>query len=453
MTFLILFLIFLIGLLVLKHISIQFSTTELIGMSFPMGLGLWSVGLMSADVFGLPVGSKTCALGIILSLVVVLSAILIFRAQKFNFKPSLLKPSVPVFIKKPLDINLAYVVMMGLIVTIVSILIGKSLYWPVINYDSINGFDFLAKLIKEENTINSSILSGANPAYSVRSFYPPLLVHALALTYIFEMGTSKIIPVLFLFSVIVTLYAYIKKENSHTLAALGVFILCITPEYISFNALISSNTPAALYLFIGLASYDLWLKKRERRYFILTMVGMALAVWTRTETIIFAFITGLSLLYKAWKDKALKYVLTYSIVTLTPFFAWQLYLHFFISVENAQPIITHLYRDDVKFSNMLKQMKYVMLQSNYFGYTIFILLSQIALNLLFLFKDKRMLHLSVQFIGFALLLVFVYYQIDTDYSSYSSGGWIGSGFKRGLFYFIPIGCYYIANSYLPKKIF
>jgi len=421
MGYLFLILVFICGVLVLLNISFSFSKLDLLACGFPLGCGLWSLCLMAGDVMGLP--KKYVAVSFILICITALFLRLYFKQgiALQNIKSGLaapfnrIKERLIFYVKNPLKINLLYVFIFFLVSFIALAMVIKALYWPVINYDSINGFDFLAKLIKEENTLNSSIFSEENPAYSVRSLYPPLLVHALSIGYIFEMGNSKMIPVLYLLSTLLAVYSFIKKENSHLIAAIGVLLLCLTPAYMAFSSLVSSNTVASFYIFLGLASYDRWFRKLEKHYFFLALLALSLAVWTRTEAIIFAMAVGLTLLFKIRKTKE------YS------FWDWP------------------------KLANMLYQMYFIISQEVYFAFTFKIMLLVFIGNLIFLFKDKRMIPLSISLFLSALFTVFVYYQLDTSYNTFTESGWIGSGFKRGLFYFLPIGCYYIANSFLMRK--
>jgi len=461
MTYFVFLLLFICGLLIASNISLSFSILEYLGYAFPLSFGLWSFMLTGMDFIGLPLNNRFLLIGILLLWIGLLMARLVLKkgVSLGSFKTYISESwqssqsTIMGFVKKPLSINFAYIAIMGIATFVIVALALKAVYWPVINYDSLSGFDLLAKLIAEEGTLNNSVFSKENPMYSIRSSYPPLTVHALAITYLFGTVNSKIISVIFLFSVVLSLYAFIKKENNHYLAAIGLFLLCATPDFMAFNAMASSNTICALYVFIGLASFDKWFHESDKAYLVLGTIGLALAIWTRSESIIFAFVAGLFLLYKVWKDKSYKVLIFYTLSTLLPLIIWQLYLKFGIAINSSQPVITHLYWDGQKFSDMMRQINFVLFQKQIFSYTVRIIIFFMLLNLVFVFKNKRAIPLTVLIVSSFLFYIFVYYQMDTDYTTYSKGGWIGSGFKRGIFYFIPIGCYYVANSFVMKKLF
>ena len=55
--------------------------------------------------------------------------------------------------------------------------------------------------------------------------------------------------------------------------------------------------------------------------------------------------------------------------------------------------------------------------------------------MIFYKKSKATHAMTFILIGSFAMYVWVYYQLDTDYKIIHVGSWIGSGFKRGLFYF------------------
>ncbi len=460
MIYIIFIFIFILGLGALLNISKEFSKLEYIGFSLPVGFGIWSYGMTFFDFIGIPINNQAFIYLFLLFANGLFFGRLFLKDDDFigNIKTTILKSiddlksSISYFIKNPIEINIAYIVFSGIILFIVFGIVVKAMYWPVFNQDSIDGFDLLAKLIGEEGSINNSVFDKEHPLYSVRSLYPPLIVYSLSITYVFEVASSKIIAVIYFLSIIFSLYAFIKKDNSHFLSIIGVLLLLIIPEYLAFQSLISSNTVCAVYVFIAVLSYDRWFRLDDYKYFILCLLTISFALWTRSEVIAFAFVLGLFELYKTWKNKQYKNITLYTISTLAPFILWQLIVKYILQADVSQVISSGFDWNSIKFSNMMKQMNFVLFHKTYFAYTIRIFLVLLILNIIFYKKNAHLYTITGIIFLTYIVFIFIYYQINDDYSKFSTGGFIGSGYKRGLFYFIPIICYFIVTNYLFKKV-
>ena len=439
--------VFVLGYSLLSTFSFREKIIFKFGLSFPTGMGINAFLLFVFEIFHIKYNNSSIILCSDIVLILINLGI-IFLGRKPNFKLNF-KPKK--LIKKFMPINLSWIFLMSVIIYVVFSIVNKTLFWPVTTYDSINGYDFLAKAIANEGTFNNTIFNPDYHLFSVRSFYPPLVPFNFSIAYIFGSLNSKIVVTFFYVSIIIAFYYLLKVYTTHTLAALTTLFLIITPEYAAFSALSSPNPPCTFYSAIGVLSVYTWYLKNEKPFFYFGLLLIAFALWTRTETIIFAVASGFIILLKTIEKKKFIYLIVFGISCLIVLLAWQLYLYFVIPFENEQPIITHLYWDIEKLQRMLGKVKKVTFSLQYYGIVVYMFLGLILLNIknIIVHKDKLVLLLSI-FIPWVLYL-FVYYQINTDYMP-GGVGWIEAGYKRGFFYFLPLMLYYCSTNKLVLYI-
>ncbi|MDB4438723.1 glycosyltransferase family 39 protein [bacterium] len=279
-----------------------------------------------------------------------------------------------------------------------------------------------------------------------------MLVHALSIGYIFEGEHSKITAVIFLISTLITLYNMVLKNGNHTLAILSIFLLCIIPDFMGQSALIASNPVSACYILIGLGFFDQYLKSKENSTFLISMLALAFTIWTRTEAVIFAVPLFFLLINRNDIKSCLPKLFTLTLFTLVPFTAWQLFIKSLSSLSSSQPVIRRLFLDIEKLTDLLGQIIVIIFNTETYALGFFFILFAVLTNMIFFKKSKATHAMTFILIVSFVMYVWVYYQLDTDYKIIHVGSWIGSGFKRGLFYFLPIGCYYIGNSFLIQKL-
>ncbi len=451
MLIILLIFIFLIGYLLIVPFNL-FNVLETLGLSFPIGLGLWSFSLFIINLVGIPINSRLLCVGLSIFLgFLVIGASHIFKSNAgFNLWANALdifrriRLSLSTFVWNPF-----YATSLLAACIIIFAICLKAQYWPIINYDSIYGYDFLAKVIAHEGSYINSIFDKSNQLYSVRSLYPPLPVHGFFIGHLFNAGHAKFIPILFLLSTMCLLYGLSLRKGHHITAVWAVLLLCLTPEFMGQSALIASNPISAFYILMAYGLFFHFMQDNRNGLLYVSLLGLSMAIWTRTEAIIFCVPMGLILLRSSEKIKRITLLV---FAALIPFISWQLYLKFGIQAPKEQPILMHLQTDFEKLSRMLSQIWTMVCSTKFYAYTFILLFLSVFTNLIF-FKKATQLHaLSFMLILSFILYVFVYYQIDTDYIVFNKSGWIGSGFKRGVFYFIPIGCMYISYSVLTRMI-
>jgi len=439
--------LFFTGFTCTSSISLKLKALHRAGLALPIGFGINSIIMFILELGGIPINNLWLILGVDLAISLAFIAITIIIQ-----KPHLSDLKSIFNFRNLFPINLAWIFLVGGILFVAYALIYKTLFWPVTTYDSVNGYDFLAKAIFHEGTFNNSIFDKDFPLYSVRSFYPPLVPFSLSLAYMTGFFNTKIVMALYFASILLTFYYALRLETNPISAAFFTLLLIITPEYAAFSALSSPNPPCTYYSSIGLLSIYHWYKSDQRPFFIIGLILIMLALWTRTETIIFAASSGLLILIKSIKEKQFKLLITYIISTVIVLLAWQLYLKFDLHADSQQPIIKHLIFDFDRLQRMLYKVFKVTFSINYYGLAVYVFLGMIVLNARNIWKEKdKILLLGIIFLTWIFYLA-IYHQIDTDYLP-GQTDWIEAGYKRGFFYFLPLMFYYCATNKLSLTIF
>ena len=441
--------VFLLGLSVLNTAAPKIGFLEKIGFAMPLGMGINSLLMFAMDLAHIKINNPYVLLSVA-SFISMALGIYMFTKNRQVFSVSdLLKNNSFVF---P-PINLAWMLIMGYIAYLMYEIVNKSLFWPPFQYDTIYGYDFLAKAIAHEGTLHNSIFSADNPIYSLRSLYPPLFPLNLSFAYILGHQSSQIVVVFYYISICISFYALLKKYTTHLGAAFFSLLLIMTPEFAAFSSLSSPNPPCALYSAIGMLCLYIYYKEDERSYLFIGSVFIILALWTRTEIIVFA-IAGAALLLRKSIDKKQFTTLFIFIGTCTAVvIAWQWYMRTVLGVDPPQEILTQMNWDPKKFSLMFTQIRHVTFSTLYYGLTVYLFLIAVGINIPHIIRKKENTLLQVLIFVTWGLYVLVYYQLDTDYTDTSMGGWIMSGYKRGLFYFFPLMLFYCANNRIVNGLF
>lgn len=442
--------LFFLGVALVNMIAYRINVLEKMTFALPMGMGANSLILFLADLVHLPLNSINNFLWVELALAMVLNAVTIRKQRpELSFNPLLREFDL----KKLLPLNFSLVFFLGVLLFVTYILVRKSLFWPVVQFDSITGYDFVAKAIVQEGRIKSSLFSSENPLFTIRGLYPPLVPVNFAFAYLLGHGSSQIVVLIFFLCTIASFYLLLKKHCTHLCAVLFTLLLVITPEYAAFSTISSSNIPCTFYASIGMLCMLIWFTDQDKNYFRIGLLFIALAVWTRTEAIIFAAGGGILVLMNARIKKKISLLAILGIPSLLALIIWQWYIKDVLQVSSAQPILDQITWDSGKLWRMLTQVKLVTFSTQYYGITVLLFLAVLLINLKNIFVKKDSLALLLTVFATWILYVSIFYLIDTNFLSNSMEGWIFSGYKRGLFFFFPLMLYYSANNPLSRKLF
>ncbi|MBT1685925.1 hypothetical protein [Dawidia soli] len=432
------------GLALVNAVAYRLPVWEKIGYAWPMGLGANALLMFMLDLMHISLRHVTGVLAVELALTIVLGVYIQRKYRPRLPEKSLLTIAAPR--------NLAWLLLMATVVFLVYVVTTRALFWPVYIYDSIYGFDFVAKAVAQEGTLNNAVFDPHHPLYSLRSLYPPLVALNFAFAYLLGFETSHIIVVIFYASLAVSLYAFLAQVTTPLGAAFYTLLLVTIPELFNFASLSSSNPICAYYCAMGLLA--LWRAVDTTCGLDLRMgaVLIALALWTRPEAIIFATVAGALVLWWSIKQKRIGAVVVVGVTFLAVWGSWQLYLQDVLHVTGDQPMDFDLTWDAGKLSRMLSRVMEVTFHGSYYGIVMFLFVAVVFLNIPFLWKQRHTSLLLVVIVAAWGLYLLVFYQLDTDFMP-NSTDWIGDAYRRGMFNFIPLMLLYCAASPWSRTAF
>ena len=480
-------LIYFLGLSLLYLISREFKITERLALAMPMGLGLTSFVMFFIDRTIHSITSGTVMLSVLV-LTIILAGTRLYLDMKNNDLPW----------KRPrqkLDLSwftLVWLVFAGATAYLVYGITVKCLYWPPAEFDTILGYDLLSKAIAREHLIVNSILSskpivtGCGP----RLLYPPLLALCNSLCYMTGMETPKVINALFFVSWVFIIYLLLRRFVSSTGAIIFTLLTVIIPEMFAHASFSLTNLPCAIYTSIGVMSFVIWYEQKKEGFFYLSLLAMCFGIWTRSEAVLFVGGIMLVLLYVAMKEKKFKYLLIYC-VSFLPFLMWNIFLKAYVPRDQTGIFIPKAFYDPSKLKQVITTGWEIMSNSNIYGLTFYIAIAGFFLilvaNIVIGFGKKEnkimlgglILWLIIYFavgvnllslILFAVLMIatayfneekwefmlifflawgtytIMFYQMKEDGTLFSPGGWMQSGYKRGLFCYAPLGLFIFVTS-------
>ena len=432
---------FLLGLSIVNFISREFSIYEKTGASFLLGIGVTTLVMFIYEIFNIPIN---------------LVSLLIFQVvaiAALNYKVLNNRELLKINLQKSdyIQFTFTWFFFAGLILYFLYGVIMKGIYWPSAEYDSLTGYDLMAKMIAREGTLNTSIFEyPRNSTYEVARFvYPPLTAGSFAYAYIFGMDSPKLMMILLFLSFLVSFYGLIRKTINDSWSILFTFLMMVTPEMFSHASLSLTNLPNAIYTSLAIISIIYWLEKKELRYFILSLLLLIISTWSRSDSIVFCAVIGLILLLHALKTKEWKLPIIYCFISVIPFIVWSVFVKLNIGANSADFFVKELFWDGEKFSMILKKCLTLILGNGmYYGITFYAFVIILALNSIEIFKTKN--NFAIVTVTGWLLYTLLYYQMDYSFAG-SVDAYINASYKRGMFNFIPLCWFFIATSPLSLK--
>jgi len=453
MSYLIFILIFITGLLIALLLSDKFNPGELLGLPFITGLGYTSFLMFFLDAVKLGITYSHLLTGLVISIVSAGAGLALLYNKKIrsldylkNQKISLAGINLPWLCFFCFGGYLAYGITL------------KCMYWPPAEFDSIEGYDLLAKAIAHEGTIANSIL--LNPAIVAgcgpRLLYPPLFASCNAICYLSGMESPKLITALLFVSWLILFYSLIKRFVPHTVAVIAAFLMMIAPEMFANASFTLTNLPTAIYAATAVITFYIWRELKVSGFFMLSIIALICATWTRSDAVIFYPGIMLVLLFDAWKTKNVKPLFSFGIISIIPFILWHFYLTAHVARQQDSFFIKKLFYDGNKLGEVFGHAWVMLKETNLYGIVFYIFLPVLVISVVYnLYKrQQNMFGFLVIMLGAWLMYTMLYYQMkDTDGSLFASGGWMLSGYKRGMFSFVPLAVFYCAANSLALQLY
>ena len=486
-------LIFFLGISLLNLLSKDFKITERLALAMPMGLGLTTFLMFFLDrtVHSITKGNVLFSVIIVTIILSAARYYLDWRANDLPWKRP--RPKVDLS-----WLTLVWVVFAGMTAYLVYGITTKCLYWPTAEFDAILGYDLLAKAIAHEHVMTNSMLTNSFIVGScaTRMLYPPLVALSNSICYMTGMESSKWITAFFYISWVFIFYLLLRRFVTSTNAIIFTFLTVMIPEMFAHASFSLSNLPCAVYSTIGVVSLVIWYEQKKEGFFYLSLIAIIFSMWTRSEVIVFlaAILAILGII--AVRDRRFKHVVIYALAII-PFEMWNIFLKMYVPRGQSDFFNKTITYNSGKMNKILSSAWEVMSSSSIYGITFYIFIAAvfagIIINIVRDFKGNKWILGGLVFwiivilgvgvnifslILFGILLfassfvnrenwillailllsltgyTMIYYQVsDADPTLFAPGGWMQSGYKRGLFCYAPVALFYAASSHWVKWAF
>ncbi len=441
---------FLLGAVLLLSISSKLGLLELAGLSFPVGIGVQTVIMVLLDAIGVRLSINSMLWSSVLF-------ILLLSGWMFYKKENLLRWKQEAFKVDLSGLNLLWLVFVAAMIVVEVMNFSRCVYFPVIDRDSLAGFDLLGKVIASEGTIrNLSLFNSPNFYESARSAgsyisYTPFTQCSYAYVYMAGAETSKIVNALHYLSFIIAFYGVLRRFAVPALAAVVTFFAFITPEFISFSSLSSTNVMHAFYASLGVLFFVAWYYKRERSLLWISTLLLMLNIWTRSEGIVFIGACCCILLWDTLRSKNWRQLIVFSLLCVLPFIFWNLFLKF-NNLEAVQVFIFKPFWDAKKLMIIHHEMWNNLITSiPLFGWTFLFFAIAVVSNIYWIVKRGDQA-IALLLIGLsAIFYLVLIYQVDYVWDDIVNV--LRFSCKRFIFCFVPLAWFYVGANKNVKWLF
>lgn len=437
---------FLLGYGIAIRLQAVRSTYCLIGLSMLIGLGVSSAVPFIVQFAGLPIIGPTVIGGIVgLAVLSVLSL-----RNKKDWTPSWTR-------KNGLAVNWHEFPFLCVWLYLLFISAWKCTWFPNTTFDTIVGSDLVARFAVQEHTLVSSVFTKHLPNVSVFSnqpFYAPFtamqqIIYLLATeqTGIFTFG--KLWLTLLVFSFGLFLYADMRERIHPILAGTLVTILAFAPELFAYTFLVQTDWANAAFFASGVILFQRYVETGQRGAFWASALLLALACWTRTETIFFVPIGALILVVKRIRvnpREAIKQAAIFVLACLLPVLFWNYgFLRTYVPLPTNAHLGAFRWGETDYLTGLLRIVQNmndrVVFHASYWNYAVPIFLSLSFLNL-FIFRDKRGLTVLVWIVGVYVLFALILQHVEGANIQYT--------FRRGFFKLLFLMCFYLSTTSLLR---
>lgn len=328
---------------------------------------------------------------------------------------------------------------------------AKNIYYTPLEYDSIVGYDMLAKTIAKEGKLITSFFQYPyqNTIDILRFTYPPFVSSSFAFAYMSGFENSKIITILLFVSFLFAFYGLLRQKINDTWTMLITLIMMLTPEFFSHASLALSNLPNGIFTSLSAICIIFYFQERQKKYFYISLIFMFLSNWTRSDSVVYVFGTLVLFIFDFLKSKEWKLATVYIIVSIMPVIIWSNFIHYNLHINTSEIFINHLFWDFNKLTQLFTKTSLLMLASGMtYGITFQLFLVILALNTVDVLTKQIPLAIFIIISWFSYTLL--YYQMDNSIAG-DLDTYIYTGFKRGMFNFVPICWFFVATSPLSLK--
>lgn len=431
----ILLIVFGIGLPITLLIVPKMNSTGRLGISFPIGLGIFTLLMFISNLLGLKIGSINTSAQLL-----VLGGTLILIKRK-DMKKYLTNLS-SVISAQPDLYEKAFIA--AIFILIISSFIS-TLYWPVYTWDALTLYDLRAKVLVQFGFMRGMLLTD----YFIG--YPPLTSLAHTIVYLAGGKNPQFIYSTFYLSIALAFYGLLREVVSRKLSLLFTLILVAVPQFFNQSIISYTNLPYTVFFSTGAIFYYVWDKARKPGFLIMSAILVGFSAWTRSAEPLWIAVFLTVILASILRRKFL------NIIIFSGFFfpiqqAWTLYQTNWAGTENlttsqvgrSVSFLSRIIDVNRWFQVLTYLYKYVVAP---WGASIYIFVFSMILAVL---TKKLRSALSIFIVIFLLISMVLY---GTYITSIAMAGWLGIGdsVTRMTMIFYPLFIY--ASALLFGKSF
>ena len=309
--------VILFGFFISSLIAKDLHLFEKLGLSFLLGLGIFTFLMFVFSWAGLPISLTDY------SLILIVGIGLLLVIQRKTVKKTIVSTLKNIKMSK---INLLDKILIVGIVSLVGYSLFTSLYTPVIDWDSLVLYDFRAKVF-----LNAKYLVDVLHSWGYFWGYPLLTSLAHLWVYLLGGNSPVFIYSLFYLSLLLIFYDSVRRYSSRTISLVATLLLASTPLIFYQSMIAYTNVPYTAYIVSGTIYIFLWAKMGKREYLILGALLTGLSTWTRSVEPFWLTNLLFVLAHSLYKKRYSALVL-YPAVFLTIQFPWRIFQKILIHV-------------------------------------------------------------------------------------------------------------------------
>ncbi|MBU0573545.1 MAG: glycosyltransferase family 39 protein [Candidatus Margulisbacteria bacterium] len=276
----------------------SFAAMERAGLSYGLGIGVMTGGIFLANkLFNLPI--KLSAVSLAFTLIMVPAWIYIFRKKIVFLDGAGLRSSVLSFIgffkrlEQPFWPALAARIFALLIMLRIFLVFFAALVKPVVTWDAIERYTFLARMIWLEHGLQGEAikkLAAGNPYFTPISQAWNLLAMGT-----FNDALVKITGPLLFLSLVIVFYFALRKSLSRGSSVFFTYLLTTLPFIIYHAGTAYADFPQTYFYSLSAIYLFLWISRNKNPYLMVSAITLGLSITVKKGGISFFFVNAIVL--------------------------------------------------------------------------------------------------------------------------------------------------------------
>ncbi len=290
-----------IGLPLTLWIAPKHNSLGRLGLSYILGLGLFTLIIYEANLLGLKLAPGNTAL------LFLVFSILLLLFQRENIR--CYKEEISLFFRRSRMSFVEKALFLGSAFFVVSSFVN-TLFWPVYIWDALTLYDFRAHVFIQAGFIKSALAALGNEYYLA---YPLLTSLLHTIVYLFDGNNPQFVYSLFYLSLGLVFFGLLCEYVSQKLSLLFTFMLLSIPQIFNQSVVSYTNLPFLTYFSLGAIYYFISDSKRTPGYLILSAILVGLSTWTRFAEPFWLAVFGIVIIMALYRRRILD-IITFAIL-------------------------------------------------------------------------------------------------------------------------------------------